>query len=73
MMETNATAATRLLERIESAGFDRAAFLAAVDAFGVDESAENEGRMAHTHPANWMTPDEIDGEIQDAVLDILFA
>lgn len=60
-----------LLARIESDGFDRAAFLTALDAFVADESEENARRMADAHPANWMSAEEIAGPIQDAVLDLL--
>lgn len=64
--------AEELLARIESDGFDRAVFLAAVDAFEADECEENERRMADAHPANWMSAEEIAGPLQDAVLGLLF-
>jgi len=65
--------AEELLARIESDGFDRAVFLAALEAFEADESEENVRRMADAHPANWMSSAEIAGTIQDAVLDLLFS
>ena len=73
MIKDAPVTAEALLARIESDGFDRLLFLAALDRFTADETEENERRMADAHPANWMSAEEIAGPIQDAVLDHLFA
>lgn len=67
------TAAELLLARITASGFDIAAFSRAVDEYVEDEDgAGRYDEIARTHPSNWMTREEIDGAIQDELLDLIY-